>query len=100
MECKGIFIYKGIEKTDGGEFTDDKGQVIKYFPMYKVKVDEKNGDTVEERIFKFSLDNNYLASKFKEFSLYDKIQIDFKIELYKKNIKLVPEDVNLFNLGE
>lgn len=100
MECKGNFIYKGIEKTDGGEFTNDKGQVIKYVPMYKVKVDEKKEDTVEERVFKFSSDNNYLASKFKELSLYDKVQIDFKIELYKTNIKLVPEDVKLLDLGE
>lgn len=93
MKCEGRFIYKSIERKEGGEFTNDKGQVIKYNPTYAVKVDEVRGDKIIDRIFKFPETNQELANKFKQVNPYEDIIIAFDIEIYNSNVRLLPIDV-------
>lgn len=93
MQSRGKFVFKGIEERPGGEFVNDKGQKIKYDSTFQVKVDEFVEGKPEERLFKFKKDNTYLADKFKELSIYDKVLIDFNIDLYKTSVRLVPIEV-------
>lgn len=93
MKCQGDFIFKGIEKKDGGEFTNDKGQKIVFKPTYQISLDEIVNGKAEPRTFKFPVENQLLADKFKSLKIYNAILVDFNIELYKTNVKLVPCDV-------
>lgn len=93
MKCQGKFIFKCIEKKEGGEFVNQKGQKVVYDPTFQVKVDEIIDGKTEERIFKFKASNKELANNFEKFNVYDKVIIDFNIELYKTSVKLVPCNV-------
>ena len=93
MICSGNFVFKEIEKKDGGEFINDKGHKITFDPTYQVKVDENVEGKIQERIFKFKQTNKALAQKFEELKTYDSISIDFNVELYKNSVKLIPCEV-------
>lgn len=93
MKCEGEFVFKGIETKEGGEFTNERGQVIKYSPTNQIKLDEIRGTKTEERTFKFPVENKQLAEKFKSLRLYENIVVAFNIELYKTSVKLVPIDL-------
>lgn len=93
MKCQGDFVFKGIEKKEGGEFLNQQGQKITYDATYQVKVDESVDGKIQDRVFKFKQTNKELASKFENFSVYDNITIVFNIELYRNTVKLVPVDV-------
>ena len=93
MICEGNFVYKGIEKRDGGEFENDKGQLIKFDSCYQVTVDEIQDGKAEERKFKFPIKYSSLYEQFKSLKLYQSVIISFDVELYKTNVKLVPTDV-------
>lgn len=93
MKCEGEFVFKGIETKEGGEFTNDRGQVIKYSPTYQIKLDEVVGTKTEERTFKFPIENKPLAEKFKTLKLYENVIVAFNIELYKTSVKLIPIDL-------
>lgn len=97
MKCQGKFVFKCIEKKDGGEFVNQQGQKIVFEPTFQVKVDEFVNGKIEERSFKFKSSNKELANKFEEFQPYDNITIDFNVELYKASVKLVPCEVNYTN---
>lgn len=93
MISKGKFKFKSIDKRDGGEFTNDKGQVIKYDSSYVIKVDEQTENGIYERRFKVSSDNNVLLSKIQRLSAYDDIEMTFDIQFYGNSTKVVPTDI-------
>lgn len=93
MIRSGNFVFKEIEKRDGGEFVNQQGQKITFDPTYQVKVDENVEGKIQERLFKFKQTNKALAQKFEELKTYDNISIDFNVELYKNSVKLVPCEV-------
>lgn len=100
MQCQGKFVFKGIEEREGGEFLNDKGQKIKFAPCYQIKVDEMVEGKVEDRTFKFSIDNKYLFNKFKNLEIYDNVSIDFNVEIYKTSVKLVPIEVDSLDIDD
>ena len=93
MKCEGNFVFKSIEEKEGGEFTNERGQKVKYEPTYRITVDDTLGEKIVTRTFKFSKGNTTLAEKFKNLNPYDNVIIDFNIELYQSSVKLVPLDV-------
>lgn len=93
MKCEGNFVFKSIEKKDGGEFVNDKGQSIKYEPTYRVVVDEIVNSKIVQRMFKFSSKNTALFEKFKNINPYESIVIAFDVEVYQSSVKLTPYDV-------
>lgn len=93
MKCEGSFIYKGIEKRKSGEFTNERGRVIKYDAAYKVVLDEIVNGTVLNRVFTFSDKNIELFNKFNGLKLYSNIIVAFDVVIFGNNIKLVPYDM-------
>jgi hypothetical protein len=90
MKCRGRFVFKSLEKRPGGEFTNDKGNVVKYKDSYILKVDEETEDGIFERKFKFSPDNKDLAENLSLLSPYSRVWIGFDIQLFGAQVKLVP----------
>lgn len=93
MKCEGNFIYKGIEERKGGEFTNERGQVIQFDTAYKITLDEINNGKVLTRNFTFPKNNIELANKFKDLKLYSNILVGFDVLISKNNVKLVPFDM-------
>ena len=93
MKCEGNFVYKGIEERKGGEFTNERGQVIKFDPAFKLTLDEINNGKVETRTFTFSKNNTELYDKFKDLKLYSEIIVAFDVVISRSNVKLVPFDM-------
>ena len=93
MKCEGNFVFKSIEKREGGEFTNERGKSIKYEPTYRVVVDEILNNKIIQRFFKFPCSNTTLFEKFKNLHAYDDIVLAFNVELYQSSVKLVPYDV-------
>ena len=100
MQCEGNFIFKAIEKRDGGEFTNDRGDKITYDDYYRITVDEVKGDKITQRFFKFPIKNKALFEKFENLKPYEDILIVFDIELYISSVKLVPVDLVVEHEGE
>lgn len=93
MKCEGNFIYKGIEERKAGEFTNERGQVVKYDEAFKISLDEMEGSKVTTRTFTFPKNNTELANKFKNLKLYDNIVVAFEVVISRNNVKLVPFDM-------
>ena len=93
MFCKGILIFKSIDKREGGTFKNDKGQDINYDSSYIIKVDEVKGKDVNERKFKFPQTNKVLFESFSEIEPYTKVDITFDVVININACKLVPVDV-------
>lgn len=93
MKCEGNFVFKSIEEKEGGEFTNERGQKVKYEPTYRITVDDTVGQKIVARTFKFPKGNTTLAEKFKSLNPYDSVIIAFNIELYQSSVKLIPLDV-------
>ena len=94
MICEGNFVYKAIEKKDGGKFTNERGQEVSYEPSYRVIVDEQSNEgKISQRFFKFPQKDTGLFEKFKNFKPYTSIIISFDVELYQSSVKLIPIDV-------
>lgn len=93
MKCEGNFIYKGIEERKGGEFTNERGQIIKYDTAFKVTLDESNGIKAVTRTFTFPKENTELLNKFKALKLYEEVIVAFDINISRNSVKLVPFDV-------
>lgn len=89
MKCIGNFKIKSLTKKNGGEFTNDKGQVIKYKESFVLKVDEQTENGIFERIFKVSADSP-LISQLNGLKPYDDIVIEFDVALYSNRISLIP----------
>jgi len=86
-------VYKGVSKRDGGEFTNDKGEVISYEPAYVVKFDEDVSGEIKERRLKFPITNKNLYNKLKEIEAYSKICLVCNVELFTGNAKVTPVDI-------
>lgn len=93
MRCKGIVMYKGIEKRDGGTFKNDKGQDINYDSSYVVKFDEIVENKINERKLKFPVSNKVLFEKFNNLRPYTEVLIDCDVVLGTNTCKLIPIDV-------
>lgn len=93
MKCVSEFIYKSLEKRDGGKFTNDKGDVIEYSDSYVLKVDELTSKGIYERKFKFPTKNIELVNKLKDINAYSRVQIEFNVELYGSQARVTPTDI-------
>lgn len=93
MKGSGELMYKSIEQRDGGSFTNDKGQVIKYDACYVLKVDDIQGSKIEELKLKIPSENRSLVEKLKSFAPYTKIKLDFVLEVKGNNTKIIPTEV-------
>lgn len=93
MKCRGNFVYKGIEEKQGGEFTNDKGQTIKYDGSYSLKVDEVTESGVNEIRLKIPLTNKALFDKLKTKKIYDNIVLDCEVQLSTSYARVVPIDL-------
>lgn len=100
MKCEGNFIYKGIEERKAGEFTNERGQVIKFDSAFKITLDEIDESKVKTRVFTFPKNNIELAEKFKDLKLYSDIIVAFDVLIFGNNVKLVPYDMVFENEGE
>ncbi|MCI8393308.1 MAG: hypothetical protein HFJ23_05970 [Clostridia bacterium] len=90
MRAKGEFVFKGLEKKDGGEFLNAQGQNIKYDERYILKVDEVVDNDVNERKLKVDVNNTSLVDALKKLKIYDKIVLDCDVLLYQNSAKVVP----------
>lgn len=91
LKLEGVF--KGVIKRDGGEFTNDKGQIVKYDPSYVVKFDETVNGEIQERRLKFPTTNKALHHKLSELEPYSKISLLCDVQLFSANAKVVPVDM-------
>ena len=89
MKCIGKFKFKGLTRKDGGSFTNDRGQEIKYKPSYSLKLDEMTEEGINERLFKIA-DDSALVSSLQQLKPYQDITLEFDVILYANSIKLVP----------
>lgn len=94
MYCKGIVMYKGIEKREGGTFKNDKGQNVDYNSAYVVKFDEIVENKIDERKLKFPTSNKVLYEKFAKIRPYTQVEIVCDVVLMQNACRLVPIDVN------
>lgn len=93
MNCKGNFVFRGIEKKDAGTFTDVSGNKISYDSSYHVKVDEVVDGKIQERKFKFPSAEGKLANDFMNLQPYTPVEINFEINIYATRISLTPKSV-------
>lgn len=89
MKCRGNFKIKGLIKKNGGEFTTSQGKIIKYDESYSLKVDEVTENGIYERTFKISV-NSPLINQLKDLKPYNDITLEFDVNIYGSNIKIVP----------
>ena len=99
MYCKGIVMYKGIEKRDGGTFKNAQGQDVNYDSSYIVKFDEIIDNKINERKLKFPVSNKVLYDKFSKLEPYTQVEVVCDVVLSQNSCKLVPIDMN-FNFEE
>lgn len=97
MKCKGEFVFKSVEKRDGGSFTNDKGQAVNYDMAYILKVDELTSEGIYERKLKIDKANSVLLSKLQNFKPYDKIILVCDVVLYGANARVIPVDIDSNN---
>lgn len=90
MRCKGNFVFKSLDKRAGGEFTNDKGDVIKYDDAYVLKVDEDTNNGIMKRKFKFPTTNTVFADNLKGLEPYTRVCIEFDISFYGSQVKALP----------
>lgn len=95
MNCRGIVIFKGIEKREGGVFKNDKGQDINYNASYLIKFDEDINGNINERKLKFPASNLVLFDKFKEIKPYTKVNLSCDVVISNTICKLIPTNVEI-----
>jgi hypothetical protein len=89
MKCKGKFKYRGLIQRKAGEFINSRGEKIKYDASYEIKVDEQTEEGNFERRFKTPIDSP-LVPVLSKVPLYDEIVIEFQIQMFGTNVKLIP----------
>lgn len=96
MKCSGIFVFKSLSHKAGGEFKNEKGDVIKYDSSYSLKVDElmDNGD-INERKFKVSEKQVVLINDLKSLEAYQKIILNFNVTIYATKISIEVDSVDV-----
>lgn len=90
MKSIAKLVYKGIEKKEGGEFRNEKNQLIKYDGSYVLKADEQTENGIYERRFKIPLSNVALINELKTKKAYDEITVNFDIQMFGNNVRVVP----------
>ncbi len=93
MQAKGNFIFKSLERKDGGEFVNEKGQNVKFDASYQLKVDENNDGVINERKLKISQKNDILIQKLMKKNPYEKIELLCDIQMYGSMAKVIPVDL-------
>ena len=97
MRCKGEFVFKSVDKREGGSFTNDKGQAVNYDMAYVLKVDEISENGIFERKLKIDKANSVLLSKLKNLKPYDKMNLICDVVLYGSNARVIPVDLDSNN---
>lgn len=97
MRAKGNFVFKGLDKRAGGEFTNDKGQAIKYDESFVLKVDELVDGSINERKLKINVNNTTLLNELNKLKPYDKIDLECDVVLYQNSAKVIPVAVSASN---
>lgn len=90
MKACGKFIYKSLEKRDGGEFVNSNGQTIKYEDGYILKLDENVDGSINERKLKVDKNNTGLINQLKDLKAYFEIELECDVILYQNSCKLIP----------
>lgn len=90
MKARGEFYFKGIEKKEAGEFTNVKGELVKYGTRTILKVDELVDGSVNERKLRIDTNNTFLIDKLKKLKLYEIITLECDVVLYQNSAKVVP----------
>ena len=93
MQCRRKFLFKSLERKDGGKFTNEKGQVINYDASYQLKVDENKDGVINERKLKIPEKNNTLVQKLMKKNAYDPIELLCDIDFYGSVCKVIPVDL-------
>lgn len=97
MISKGEFVFKSVEKRDGGKFTNDRGQDITFDTAYVLKVDELTNQGIYERKLKIDKNNTALVNKLHNLKPYDKITLICEISLYGSQARVIPVDIDSNN---
>lgn len=93
MQAVGKFIFKSLERKDGGKFTNDRGQEISYDPSYQLKVDEQKDGVINERKLKIPQKNDILVQTLMKKKPYETIELKCDIEFYGSVAKVIPVDL-------
>lgn len=90
MKTEEIFIFKGIEKRDAFEFTNEKGALIKCPACYKVKFDEQKKGVIYNRELKIKAtnENSDLIKRLQDVKLYSSLLMEFEVVLYQTQVML------------
>lgn len=94
MKTTGEFVFIELKHIDAGSFIDDNGKSVSYKASWKLKVNEFTEYGIKERIFKIPENKQQLIDDIKTFKPYEKIFIDFNVNLYATSVKLEPIAVN------
>ncbi len=89
MKCRGKFKFKGLTEKQGGEFKNNRGEMVEYKGSYALKVDEITEEGIFERIFKIALDSP-LVQDLADKELYSDIILDFDVKFYSSGVGLIP----------
>lgn len=86
-------VFKSVQLRDGGEFTNDKGELVKYPSSYVVVFDDNSSGDIKERRLKFPETNKTLYNKLSTLEAYSKITLLCDVQLYTANAKVIPIDM-------
>ena len=90
MKAIGEFVFKCLEKRDGGEFVNERGQKVAYKEAYTLKVDEVVEGNINERKLKVDKDNMGLVARLKTLKPYDKVTLECDVVLYNNSARVIP----------
>lgn len=93
MQARGKFIFKGLERKDGGKFTNERGQQVDYAESYQLKVDENVDGVIDERKLKVAITNDVLVQKLMKKKAYDEIELLCEIRFYGSFARVIPVDL-------
>jgi len=93
MQAVGKFIFKSLERKDGGKFTNERGQEVNYDASYQLKVDENKDGVINERKLKISQKNDVLIQKLMKKNPYEPIELLCDIDFYGSVCKVIPVDL-------
>ena len=93
MKSIGEFVYKGVDKREGGSFTNANGQAINYDMAYILKVDEITPEGIYERKLKIDKSNTTLLNKLNSLKPYDHINLSCDIVMYGSVARVIPVDL-------
>ena len=101
MKAVGEFIFKSAIHKDGGSFTNQSGQEIKFGESYQVKFDEvlENGE-INERKIKVATTETALVQKLLQMKPYKKCKISFDVGFNASGVTLKMADIEQISKAE